>query len=320
MKEIVIIGAGGRTGSLFAEELKKSARIKGIAGKNTSKKIKEGQIFIKRNDDLIKFDIDLLEGDISKENPDFVFITTKNPVSPILKEYLSKFNKPFNLILSQNGFLAGEEAKETIEEFFKEFPPNIRIIRLSLFNAVYESKNSEVIISYKTPIKIAFGVLFGRDYTEDLEEIFTNAGFEFTKVPQNMVKNMEYSKLFSNLIGLASLSRGLNILDGLKDKETFIEEVEVLKEYVKVVKSIGGDFLNIKGYPIKTFSNIVSMLPATFLSIFRNLIADFVVKARGTKEKGNIDEIDYYLGSVIEIASQKRIQVETLERVFRRLK
>jgi len=108
---------------------------------------------------------------------------------------------------------------------------------LALFNSVREVKDGETsIIEYKTPIRVAFSVFYGTNETDALEDILKNSGIEYTKVPRDDLKNMEYSKLFTNLIGIPSYSLGFNIEDGLRNKDAFKEEMLALKEYVAVVK------------------------------------------------------------------------------------
>lgn len=316
--KIAIVGVGGRTGSLFAYELKNTIRILGFAGKKSYEKILKGNVFIEKNGELFKLSANLLSDNLN-EDVDFLFLTVKNPIKEVLKEYLTKIGKPVNLILSQNGLTAVEEAKEAIYETFNELPSEMRIIRLVLFNAVSLESNTNTIISYKTPIRVAFGVAFGKDNLDDLIEVFGSAKFEFTVVKKEDIKNMEYSKLFTNLIGLPSFSNGLNIYEGLKDKKSFEEEIGLLKEYIRVVEANGGEFLNFPHYPIRFFAKLVKVLPVGILSVFRSFIADMVLKMRGTKEKGNIDEIDYYIGSIVELARKKKIEVPICSEVLRRI-
>ncbi|MEF3245043.1 MAG: hypothetical protein K6343_03545 [Caldisericaceae bacterium] len=316
--KIAIVGVGGRTGSLFAYELKNTVKIFGFAGKKSYEKILKGNVFINKNRELFKLGTNLLTNNLN-EDVDFLFLTVKNPIKEVLKEYLTKIGKPVNLILSQNGITAVDEAKEAIYETFHKIPSEIRIIRLVLFNAVSMTKDANTIISYKTPIRVAFGVAFGKDDLDDLIEVFKDAKFEFTTVKKEDIKNMEYSKLFTNLIGLPSFSNGLNIYEGLKDKKSFEEEIGLLKEYIRVVEANGGEFSNFPHYPIKFFAKLVKVLPVGLLSLFRSLIAVMVLKLRGAKEKGNIDEIDYYIGNIIELARKKKIEVPICSEVLRRV-
>lgn len=79
-------------------------------------------------------------------------------------------------------------------------------------------------------------------------------------------------------------------------------------------------FLNFPHYPVKLFASLVEHIPVSILVLFRNQIANLVLKLRGTKEKGNIDEIDYYTGAVVELARKLNIETPVNERVLRRIK
>jgi len=45
-----------------------------------------------------------------------------------------------------------------------------------------------------------------------------------------------------------------------------------------------------------------------------------VLSLRHTKEKGNIDEIDYYTGAIIDLGRRYRVEIPINERVLRRIK
>ncbi|WP_172633868.1 ketopantoate reductase family protein [Caldisericum exile] len=323
MRNILVVGAGGRTGTLFAEELKRVSNVYGVAGKTTLPLIKDGKVFVEINGNIAKFEVNLIEPhEISQiGDVDVLFLTTKNPVSPILKDYLHKISNLRYLILSQNGFSAGEDALKTVEEVYGSVPHSLRIIRLVLFNAVKESRDKDsVVISYKRPVRVAFGVFYGVSDTTELEDIFSSASIEYTKVPDNEIKNMEFSKLFTNLIGIPSYSLGFDLYEGLRNKDSFTEEMLSLKEYIRVVKASGHRFLNFPHYPVTFFAGVIEYIPDTFLLPFRNYIANIVLKLRGTKEKGNIDEIDYYTGAVVKLAKELNIETPVNERVLRRIK
>lgn len=324
MKKIMIVGVPGRTATLFAEELKKAANVLGVGRRELVENIKKGNVFVSKGSNIFRFDIDIIsKKEIhTQKDIDYLFITTKNPVSSVIKEYLPEFEEKIpNIVLSQNGFKAAEEAKEAIDEIFGSTKNSYQIIRLALFNSVREVKDGETsIIEYKTPIRVAFSVFYGTNETDALEDILKNSGIEYTKVPRDDLKNMEYSKLFTNLIGIPSYSLGLNIEDGLRNKDAFKEEMLALKEYVAVVKKSGGHFLNLPHYPIATFASLVEHIPLSVLLFFRPTVTKLVLSLRHTKEKGNIDEIDYYTGAIIDLGRRYRVEMPINERVLRRIK
>jgi len=315
-KKIALVGVGGRTGTLFANELGSAASILGIDRKNAVDKIKDGKVFVLRDEgkpiqlDCVAFPESYFSADTKV---DFLFLVTKNPVAPAIRYYYERADRENlpDLILSQNGFLAADEAHSELEKMFGVNAQKIRIIRVSLFNPVSIEQNGETsLISYFLPIRLAFGIASGPDELDNIREIFKNANIEAYEVAPEDVKNMEFSKLFTNLIGVASSSHGLTIEEGFANENIFAEEIIALREFTSVVKKSGGHFLNFSHYPINFFASLISILPLPILTIFRPQIVKVVSRGRGGKGKGNIDEIDYYNGAVIKLG--ERLGIDTL--------
>jgi len=328
MTKIAIIGVGGRTGTMFAFELRNSAEILGVGRKEEVQKVQEGKIYLQRE----KGETIRLRGKVIEEEewfkgnicPDFIFLCVKNPVALAVNFYYQRIKKEGkipSLILSQNGISVVEEAKKELEKIFGEKAKEIRIIRVSLFNAISSEKiNGEVKISYFLPIRLAFGKASGDGEVKDLKEIFKRAGIKIEELSPEDVKNMEFSKLFTNLVGMASAAKGLSIEKGFQDKETFKEEATVLREYIKVVKKSGGKFLNLKHYPIKFLTSLINFLPLSFLTVFRKILAKTITKGRGGKEKGNIDEVDYYNGAVIKLGEKFQVETPVNQKIYQKIK
>jgi len=115
---------------------------------------------------------------------------------------------------------------------------------------------------------------------------------------------------------MAAAVRGLGIGEGLAKKEIFEEEIKALREYIKVVKKSGGKFLNFNNYPIKLFTILINFLPLPILKIFRKTIAKVITKERGGKEKGNIDEIEYYNGAVIRLGEKFKVETPINKKIY----
>lgn len=315
MTTIAIVGAGGRTGTLFANELAGVADVVGIARHAQVVDAAEGRILVERRDGgRDRLACPVIEGDAftSELTPDFLFLTTKNPVGPSVQFYYERVRQedPPDLILSQNGLAAADDARATLERMFGERAQTIRVMRVSLFNPVsVDQAGDHVVISYFRPVRLAFGVACGPDRTDDLQELFAAGGIEAEAVPSHDVKNMEFSKLFTNLIGVPSAAHGLTMGAGFADRDVFDEEIRALREYARVVRSSGGRFLNLRHFPTGTYAALLGTIPLPVLSLFRCQIAGMITKGRGSKEKGNLDEIDYYSGAVV--AMGKRLGVET---------
>jgi hypothetical protein len=323
LKRIGIIGIGGRTGTMFAFELKNSVEVLGIGRKEEIELIKKRKIFIKKNGNEFLFEREAIcDTEFLRALPlDALFLTVKNPIGPAVSYYYQKIKEenltPPAIFLSQNGIEAGEEAISVLKNIFGERAEEIPVFRISLFNPVdREEKNGKILISYSLPIKMAIAQISGPKI--DVSEIFKSENFKVFFVDQKNAKNMEYSKLFLNLIGMPSATHGLSIKEGFSKKEIFKEEILALREYKKVVKLSGGKFLNFSGYPVKFLSFLIS-LPISFLSPFREILAEKIERGRARKKK-ELDEIDYYNGAVLKMAKKLKVEVPINSKILERVK
>jgi len=322
MKKIGIIGIGGRTGTMFAFELKEKGEVFGIGREREISLIREKKLFVERGEGWECFEGNLIE---EKEFPknisfDFLFLTTKNPVGETIKFYFQKIQKeklkiPV-LFLSQNGIEAGEEAVLALKEVFGE-TDQVPVFRISLFNPI-EKKTSEgkEIVSYSLPVKMAIGKISGEVEEKEIQEIFEGTNFQIFWIPQKETKNMEYSKLFLNLIGMASATYGLSIAEGFSKKEVFKEEFLALREYIKTVKKKGGRFLNFPRYPVK-FLSLFFSLPWFLVFPFRKILARLVEKERRKKPK-DLDEIEFYNGAVVKLGREIGLENKVNEKILQR--
>jgi len=343
--KIAVIGVGGRTGTMFAFELQKAAEVLGV-GKEVDK-IQRKEFFVEREENPPE----LFEGKIVDESqfpydfsPEIIFLTTKNPVGPVVKYYYQRikdhdqpspaknFTKQIDrqahpkkekspaLVLSQNGITAGEEALKALKEILDEEAREIQIIRVSLFNPIEKKTiNGKIYISYFLPIRLSFGVISGSKETTKIKELFKKAGIEAEEVLPENVKNMEFSKLFFNLIGIPSAIRGLSIREGFKDLEIFKEEIEALREYIKVVREVKGNFLNLRKAPIKLLASLIYYFPLSGLILLRRQFGRLIDKERGWKPKGNLDEVDYYNGAVVKLGKEFGISTPVNEEILKRV-
>ncbi|MCX6084853.1 MAG: hypothetical protein NTX94_00235 [Caldiserica bacterium] len=325
-RKIAIVGAGGRTGTLFAHELRKSAEIVGVARQPQADDVREGRILVERQGGMPEqLACHVIEDDAftAEVAPDFLFLATKNPVAPSVRHYYThgQQEKPPDLILSQNGVVAAEEARTELESIFGARARTIRILRVSLFNPVsVKMSGDKTVIAYFAPVRLAFGVASGPDETQDLLELFLGAGIEAEAVASRDVKNMEFSKLFTNLLGVPSAAHGLTIEEGFADRGVFEEEIRALREYALVVKRSGGRFLNFRHYPTGLYAALLGAIPMSILSLFRKKIATVITKGRGNKEKGNIDEIDYYNGAVVSMGERLGVGTPVNREIYQSMK
>ena len=287
---------------MFFQELKDSFEVFGISKKEDIELIKEGKIWIKKNGKIEILKGNFLSDEDFNHSFDFLFFTVKNPVGPAISFYFRKIKerklKIPTIFLSQNGIEAGEETTSVLKEIFGERAKEIPVFRISLFNPVDKAiENEKILISYSLPIKMAISQISGPKI--NISEIF-GKNFKVFFVDSKNGKNMEYSKLFLNLIGMPSATYGFSVREGFSKKEIFKEEILALREYKRVVKLSGGKFLNFPGYPVKILSFLIS-LPIFLLLPFRNILAEKIEKGRAGKKK-DLDEIDYYNGAVLKMA------------------
>jgi len=310
---------------MFFSELKKAVHVFGIGRESDIRLIKEKKLFVQKGKEKEIVDGNLMEDDEFPKGVDFdfLFFAVKNPVGLAVRFYYQKIKelktRPPSLLLSQNGIEAGDEAKSVLKEIFKDEAEKIQIIRISLFNPVSkEISGDKVFITYSLPVKLAMAKFSGKGNEKEIFEVFKRAGFEVELISEKDAKNMEYSKLFLNLIGMASATRNLSVFEGFSNKEVFKEEVLALREYIKVVKKSGGKFLNFKGYSVKFFSLIFS-LPIFLLLPFRKFLALKIEKGREKKKK-ELDEIDFYNGAVVKLGEKLKIETPINKKILERKK
>jgi ketopantoate reductase len=310
---------------MFAFELAKGANVVGVSREKEVEMIKEKKLYVERKGDLPRIFEEKIIKDIefqTEETPDIIFLAVKNPVSPVIKYYFQQLKDKGRLptlLISQNGMAAISDAEKALREIFGEDSKKVRLVRLVLFNPIDQKKiDDNLYIKYGLPIRIALAKAAGPGGIKDIAELFERAGFQIKEFPQKEAKNLEYSKLFLNLIGMASASRGFSVKEGFKDKEVFKEEVNSLKEYIKAVKLTGGKFINFPNYPVKTLTLLLSCLPTASLLPFRNMIAKIVSSQREDKPKV-LDEIDYYNGAIVNLGEKVGIKTSANDKIYKRI-
>lgn len=327
MKKIAIIGIGGRTGAMFAQELKKSNSVLGVGMEKEIEGIRRGNLFLKinkKNPEAFKAEMINDSEFKNSPTPDAIFLCTKNPIALVIKYYYQiikeRGGKIPTLFISQNGITASDEAKNALKEIYGEEAEKIQVIRINLFNSVgREVINEKVYLNYSLPIRLVFGPVSGSFKKGEVKSIFDGTGIEVEEFSSRNVKNMEFSKLFLNLIGMASASHNLSVEQGFQDLQVFKEEVEMIREYDRVVKAEGGRFINFSKYSVGLMAFLYKFLPMEFLAIFRKQLGGIVEKGRKGKKK-DLDEIEYYNGIVVNLGKKDRIPTpingKIIERVF----
>jgi ketopantoate reductase len=325
MKKIAIIGVGGKTGTMFVFELEKAAEVLGIGKEKEIEMINQKRVYIDRDGRLELFEGKIIKDSEFKEvfQPDFILLATKNPVGPAIKFYYSKFKgakKIPALLIPQNGFSPLDETKNALKEILEKEFEKVKIFRLFLFNPIQKKEiKDKIFISYSLPIKIALTQASGQEGIEELIKIFKKSHFDLEIFPKAEAKNLEFSKLFLNLVGMASSSREFPVREGFSNSEILKEEIEMLKEYIKVVKTAGGKFLNFSHYPVKFLTHLLELIPTNLLLFFGPLLVKIVREKREEKPK-ELDEIEYYNGAVVKLGKKLGIKTPVNERIYKRVR
>ncbi len=327
MKRIAIIGIGGRTGSMFGEELKANNSVFGIGREKEIEDIRQGRLFLKINrEKTVQFSAEMIKDSEFESNPtpEAIFLCTRNPVAPVIKYYYEILKKRGGempaLFICQNGISAVDEALGVLKDIFGDSAKDLKVARVSLFNSVERGEDSgKVYYSYGLPVRLAVGPVSGSFASGELEGIFKNTNIEAQIMPVSEVKNMERSKLLLNLVGMASASRGLTLEEGFKDKEVFKEEVEMVREYAAAVQAGKGKFLNFPRYPAGLLAFAFVSLPLSVLFALRTWIGGKIERGRRGKKK-DLGEIDYYNGGVVALGRKNSVPTPVNETIIKRVK
>ncbi len=311
---------------MLAHELSKVHFVMGVGESEKVKKVRAGKVFVEKEGKRERLNVKTIfpEEFLGTERFDFIFLCVKNPVREATRFYFSKIkteNFPI-LVLPQNGVEAGEEGKEELEKILGEKIKKVEIARVVLFNSVSSFFEEDyLVVEYSLPICLAGAIFWGKEKSgEKLKEIFFQPSFSFQFIPSKDVKNMEYSKLFLNLVGLAAAAEKKDLKDAFFEKEIFKKEILCLREYIRVVKKSGGRFLNFKKIPVKFYASFVEKLPLFLLIFLRKIFAYFFFRKRTHLQKLNLDEVDYYTGAVIKLAKACSVKVLANEEVYSKIK
>lgn len=306
---ILIVGVGGRTGSMFAKELGGVCRIIGVGRDPEINTIVNGGMVVRAGDlpertlQVAAIRASDYEKSAAGLDLDYVFLTTRNPIGEIVKNYYRPFvgqNKIPALIISQNGLSALDDARKALDEIFGADAAKIGIIRISLIDPVdARVVNGRTQVSYRLPVRLGFGGV-GKVDTQEIANLFRSAGIKAEQFFGAKILAMERSKLFMNLIGMVSAASGLPVSEGLGDPRIFRQEVLMLREYAMVVKKSRGKFVTLAGYPIGQISFLLNNLPLSLLIRFRHKLIKVVAGHRNNKPK-DLGEIDYYNGEIVRL-------------------
>ena len=325
---ILIVGIGGRTGSMFAKELGSVSRITGAGLDREIDTIARGGIIVQAGDlparvlDVFAVRAAGYDQVALQLAPDYIFLTTRNPVGQIVKTYYKPFagqDKVPTLIISQNGLSAIGEAKAALSEIFGANADRVGIIRISLIDPVdAQTVDGKTQIIYRLPIRLGFGAISKAD-TGEIAEVFKKAGLKTEQFLGDKVLAMERSKLYMNLIGMAAAVAGMPVAQGLSDLQVFKQEVLMLREYARAIKKTNGSFVTLAGYPIGQIAFLLDNTPLSVLAMFRQQLVKIVAGHRNKKPK-DTNEIDYYNGEVVRLGKAAGVPTPVNEGIVRRAK
>jgi hypothetical protein len=179
------------------------------------------------------------------------------------------------------------------------------------------SRGRTSIIGYKVPVKLGFGAIDDRG-ADDLGGMMRCGGIKVQPFEGGKVLEMENSKLFTNLIGMAAAVNGMTVSAGLRDRDMFKKEVAMLKEFILAAKAAGTGFSpNFLGYPIRLLAALM-LLPVGILVPFRGIFEAIVV--RGRNRPKDLFGIDYYNGEVVRLGLFHGIATPVNEMIVKKAK
>lgn len=206
---VAVVGAGGKTGELFATTLSKVDQLK-------IERVSRGGV-----------------ANMLEYEPDTVILATPNPVDELLQEIAQNARRPLTLILPQNGV----DVVPAAYRIFEGTERQITLIRANLFTTV--GKNGAGLVYNPDKKRIALAAV-GKDNQGSLyrtKRMFTEAGFSVHV--SNDYKAMEWGKLDVNMFGLTAAVTGLSPKETLKNKQTFVLEVEALRGRRRLLRRAG---------------------------------------------------------------------------------
>ena len=117
---------------------------------------------------------------------------------------------------------------------------------------------------------------------------------------------------------MASASRGFSVKEGFLNSEMLKEEVEALKEYIKVVEAAKGKFLNFSHYPVKFWASLIKLIPTNLLLFLKPFLAKMIGEKREEKTK-DLDEIEFYNGAVVKLGKKMGVAILINEKIYKRV-
>ncbi|MGB9598278.1 MAG: ketopantoate reductase family protein [Minisyncoccales bacterium] len=319
--KVCLVGVAGAVGSAFALAFQRGGHeVFGIDQREKIQKIKEGRFFIETKPEERK--ILNLKVFSTKEKGfwdemkdcDILFFAVPRPLKDCLSFYFQKIKEkklkiPL-LFFIQNGWGIRKEVSEIFQSFFN--PDEEKIERLILLNPISKKEEKEIVVTFSFPLRILVPSEKERDFFYSFGK-----NFSFYFFPKKEEENLEYSKLFLNLFGMASAANGFSLKEGLFQKEILRKEIGVLKEYIFIVKKRKGKIFNLPGYPLKIFSFFISFFPLNFFYFLRKIILFFVSTKRERKEK-SLKEIDFYNGQAVFWAKEMGLKLPFNEEVWKK--
>jgi 2-dehydropantoate 2-reductase len=315
----LIFGVGRVGGMFYREILRKNEKVFGI------EKRKFENFFVKVGESSEKLEVEIFEKIPKERKISFVFFCVKNPIDEIFEDFCYNLKEakifPEAIFFPQNGLQIREKAILKIKKVFGALSRKIDLLRIILLNSIdKKEKENKIEISYSHPVKIVLAKFWGEKnrltfYANYLKKF----DFKVYEFKRNDVENLEYSKLFLNLIGLYCAAKNLSIEEGFSKKDIFEKEILSLKEYINCVQKNNGKFVNLPGYPVSIFAFLIKNLPLSFISLFRKKIGKIVEKKREKKPK-DISEIDFYTGAVVKLGEKVNLQTPVNKEIFEILK
>lgn len=308
---LVIVGAAGQTGTMYATEL--AEQLPGTQITAVVKDKHQDQAQVLRRDNLaIETDLPA----VLQQRPEALLLATGNPTQPLLELIAQHAHKPLTIILPQNATDVTRVAKEVFQDM------DIRLIRGALLTNVSMNERGEVIYK-KNKLRIGLaGIPLGAaDMTAaELTELqrtaalFAQAKFD-VEVFEDF-QSLQWTKLVVNLLGHTAAITGLGPEQTFRDPELRTMEIEAHKARLRIMAQAGIDFAPIPWNKVMMLKRM-ERIPTEVFSLFALPLAKFFATARNHQppaaarkiEANQPNELLDYHQSFIDLATSQNVRL-----------
>ncbi|MBI2019857.1 1-acyl-sn-glycerol-3-phosphate acyltransferase [Candidatus Daviesbacteria bacterium] len=301
-RSVAVIGVNGHVGGFLTRTLAEFVRFEAVVRQN---RWRDEALYpqVRCHSSIA----DMLQ----KTAPELVIMATPNPTEEALKEIAQHAQKPFTLILPQNGV----DVVPTAQKVLASKRDQVSLIRASLATNVSRNKAGELVYNKKR-IGLA-AVDNDQDKVQKAQELFAQAGFD-VRVFRDY-QSMEWSKLLTNLYGSTTTMTNLSPKEALSDRENFAMEHRALQDRIKALEAAGiklSDFWNVSKL------RWLARVPTGVASLFRGIIAQIFASERNNQPSAaarqisegarKVESTDFYHKPMLDLGRELGAEHGTL--------